>query len=821
MKKITALLAAALLFAAPAFAQQLGPGQLLGNDTASQRTPKPVTIDSIFDQALGATANRVVCNLAGVWQACAQPILGSVGTMGIISFLGSTSGTVIVTPQATAGTPTLTFPNASGTFAVSGTAPLVLSATTGNLSINTNGITDTLLRQGAALSVIGRSANTIGNVADIVAGADFNILRRSGTAIGFGAVDLSQAGAVGTSVLGLSNGGSAKALTASNGGIVYTDADSMEVLANPGASGRLVQAQNAAAPIWTTSSYPSASSAGTILNAQSANTIIATATPQIGANGGTGGTMTINGSTSGSVVIGVQAAAGSYNFNLPTGAGSAGQPLLSGGGVGAAQTYGTLGLGAGGTAATSAAAARVSLVIDQLTTQGDANTSIAATTRTIATSATFTAARTWTLPAANAVNAGQSVVVLDQFGGINGANTLTIQRAGADTINGGSAITLTSQFAGAIVVSDGSSKWTALTSGGGGSGTVTGVTPGAGLVSSLTAACSQTAITVSGTLSAAECVNAQTGTSYAILDSDRGKVVTGTNAAAQAYTIAQAGAASAFVAGWYTDVRNNSTNPAGIITVTPTTSTIDGASSITIGPGKSLRIISDGTNYQVAANTSLGGSAPTQLAAGASGTYNTPNRTGRLRITMVGGGGGGGGGGASSSGGSGGGATCWNTTGAACTTPVYSAGGGGVGGNGTVGTGGTITGSGTCNIFGIAGANGGMQGSQSVSGVNFGAGGTGGGSFFGSGGPGGFNSNGSAALVAGAGGGGGSAFTASNANSGGGGGAGALCVAEIINPAATYTYAVGAAGSGATSGGNGGNGGAGLGGLITVEAFPQ
>jgi hypothetical protein len=44
-----------------------------------------------------------------------------------------------------------------------------------------------------------------------------------------------------------------------------------------------------------------------------------------------------------------QAAAGTYNFNLPTSAGSSGQPLLSGGGGSSPQTYGTLAVAGGGT----------------------------------------------------------------------------------------------------------------------------------------------------------------------------------------------------------------------------------------------------------------------------------------------------------------------------------------------------------------------------------------------------------------------------------------------------------------------------------------
>ena len=78
------------------------------------------------------------------------------------------------------------------------------------------------------------------------------------------------------------------------------------------------------------------------------------------------------------------------------------------------------------------------------------------------------------------------------------------------------------------------------------------------------------------------------------------KLITASNAAAQAYTIAAAGAASAFQSGWYVDVRNLSTNAPGIVTVTPTTSTINSAPSIQIYPAQTVRIISDGANYQTA-----------------------------------------------------------------------------------------------------------------------------------------------------------------------------------------------------------------------------
>lgn len=66
-----------------------------------------------------------------------------------------------------------------------------------------------------------------------------------------GPVDL--AADVGSSVLPMANGGSDKALTPVLGGVVYTDAGSMEVLA-AGTSGQLLKSNGAAAPSWITSS---------------------------------------------------------------------------------------------------------------------------------------------------------------------------------------------------------------------------------------------------------------------------------------------------------------------------------------------------------------------------------------------------------------------------------------------------------------------------------------------------------------------------------------------------------------------------------------
>lgn len=117
----------------------------------------------------------------------------------------------------------------------------------------------------------------------------------------------------------------------------------------------------------------------------------------------------------------------------------------------------------GGTGGGTASAARTSLGLQGQNTHGDSDYSILATDLPLlALSASLTAIRTWTLPAANAVDAGRPFIILDT-GGINGANTLKVQRAGSDTFQGvgvaGNSITLSAQFNAITVVSNGVNGW--------------------------------------------------------------------------------------------------------------------------------------------------------------------------------------------------------------------------------------------------------------------------------------------------------------------------------------------------------------------------
>lgn len=76
---------------------------------------------------------------------------------------------------------------------VSATAPLTSThGTTPTIALSANGVTDAFLRQGVASSVIGRSAASTGNVADIQCTADGNVVWRSGTTLGCSLLDYSK-----------------------------------------------------------------------------------------------------------------------------------------------------------------------------------------------------------------------------------------------------------------------------------------------------------------------------------------------------------------------------------------------------------------------------------------------------------------------------------------------------------------------------------------------------------------------------------------------------------------------------------------------------
>ena len=114
---------------------------------------------------------------------------------------GSDDWSLKVSPDGSAWATALTTNAATGLV----TLPNGVSVT-GSVTLPAGSVTRAALANGPARSVLGRSGSTTGALADIAAASDHQVLRRSGTNLGFGAIALNQSAAV-TGGLPLANGG--------------------------------------------------------------------------------------------------------------------------------------------------------------------------------------------------------------------------------------------------------------------------------------------------------------------------------------------------------------------------------------------------------------------------------------------------------------------------------------------------------------------------------------------------------------------------------------------------------------------------------------
>lgn len=99
--------------------------------------------------------------------------------------------------------------------------------------------------------------------------------------------------------------------------------------------------------------------------------------------------------------------------------------------------------------------------VAQRTAVADANYAALPTDRTIAFTA-LTAARIVTLPAASAYPTGTQLLVVDEAGACSTTNTITLARAGTDTINGAASFGLATAYGYVAVESNGTGRWTVV-----------------------------------------------------------------------------------------------------------------------------------------------------------------------------------------------------------------------------------------------------------------------------------------------------------------------------------------------------------------------
>ena len=432
------------------------------------------------------------------------------------------------------------------------------------------------------------------------------------------------------------------------------------------------------------------------------------------------GSFSISGSSSGTITIGRSAASGTYNFNLPTSAGSSGQPLLSGGGGGTAMSFATLGLAGGGTGATSFTANRCV----RSNAGGTALEAAAADCGTGGGGAPDqTANYAWTGTHSFRDN---NFSILDnadptKIFQLNVANispsttrTFTVPNANTNLLGGsdiGSSIqafdTNLNALSGAactgfwVITSDGAGICRSFTVTTGeilltpdGTGTAGNVTVGVGTnvlkdnraatlgaflydfsgatvripmsASNLSLSnglfgiqttsqvvqvvvngalrrvlldgtdCTAGPVTYNSTSNPLGCgsypsqtvvINPQTGTSYVVLDADRGRLVTLSNASPVAVTLPDPEGAG-FDTDWYVYFHNRG---AGTVTITPQTSQINGVATLVLPTGHGAMVASDGANY-----FTMHSDFSVRLAALATGILKSTTGTGAPSIAVAG-----------------------------------------------------------------------------------------------------------------------------------------------------------------------------------------
>ena len=239
-------------------------------------------------------------------------------TLGALILEGSSSGAVTLTPQTTAGTPTITYGTSSGTPAVTATAPLSITTATGNISIT-----------GAAGQVLAGAAPAFTPTPTLGISSKTGALNLDGLTSGRVTVTVADVAGTWTGKLPTTAG--------SGGQFLETDGGSPANLTWATVSGTGTVNSAAAGLL---AYYPGPTSTNVV--AGNANASISGGNLTLGQANTTAGGILLNGQTSGTITISAQSAAGTFNFNLPITAGTAGQALLSGGGGASPMTWGTV-----------------------------------------------------------------------------------------------------------------------------------------------------------------------------------------------------------------------------------------------------------------------------------------------------------------------------------------------------------------------------------------------------------------------------------------------------------------------------------------------
>lgn len=226
----------------------------------SANTIAGATLTSILDTVMGSTQGNVLYRNAANWTVLAPGTSGQFlqtgGAAANVSWASGNSGTVT---SFSAGTLSPLF-----------TTSVANATTTPALSfILTNAAANTYFGNATG----GSAAPSYTAAAALTKADDTNVTLTLGGAPTTALLTAASLTLGWTGQLSLARGGSNASLTASNGGIVWTNATQMQVLAGTATASQMLQSGSTGSPSWSTTTWPATSTAGRILYSTFNNTI--------------------------------------------------------------------------------------------------------------------------------------------------------------------------------------------------------------------------------------------------------------------------------------------------------------------------------------------------------------------------------------------------------------------------------------------------------------------------------------------------------------------------------------------------------------------
>ncbi len=203
-----------------------------------------------------------------------QLIRGISGTNNMVDYQ-----VFVIDESGGAATHNITVTDLNGAL-INGAASYVIDKNYGSALFHTDGTNWFVISAGQ--QVLGTVTSVTGTTNRITSsGGSTPAIDISGSYVGQSSITTLGTISTGTwngSVIDLAHGGSNANLTASNGGILYSTASAMAILAGTATAGQIIRSGASTAPTWSTSTYPATNAVSTLLYASSANVMAALAT---------------------------------------------------------------------------------------------------------------------------------------------------------------------------------------------------------------------------------------------------------------------------------------------------------------------------------------------------------------------------------------------------------------------------------------------------------------------------------------------------------------------------------------------------------------